>query len=65
MLFKLVETIQFPATDCEDVAEMVSIIVNSLHKCHVVKDGDRVHFTTENFVVTIHIYRPQEGNGHG
>ena len=60
MMFKLVETIQFPATDSEDVAEMVSIIVNSLHKCGVVHDGDRVHFDTHNFVVTIYIYRPQK-----
>ena len=61
MLFKLVETIQFPETDCEDVAECVSIIVNSLHRCGIVKDGDRVHFENRDLIITIYIYRPQGG----
>ena len=58
MLFRLVETIQFPATDCEDVAECVSLIVKSLHTCGIVKDGDRVHFDTVDLIVTVYIYRP-------
>jgi hypothetical protein len=64
MLFKLVETIEFPHTDCEDIAQAVSIIVKALHNCGVVKDGDKVHFNTDQLTVKVYIYRPQ-GVKHG
>lgn len=64
MLFRLVETIEFPAADCENCQESVSIIVNALHRAGVIKNTDRVHWHSDGLTVKVYVYR-REDNGHG
>ena len=60
MLFRLVEMVEFPTTDGEDVQTQVNIIVQALHRAGVIQDNDKVHYTKGD-TVKIYIYRPDGG----
>jgi hypothetical protein len=62
--FRLITTVEFPATDCEDTFTMVQAIAQSLVRAGIIQNDDRIHYRDDGETVRVYIYRPQP-NGSG
>jgi hypothetical protein len=64
MKLKLIQTIEFPSADCEDVFQTVQIIVQALVQAGIVQSNDHIRYQDNHETVKVYIFRPQS-NGDG